>query len=169
MLSLVSKSLLVKPCTCVMLLSWILKYLFVLFIYELLQTPCFCGIASDLLPANTGILINVVVCDFHQYRKGEIYIYIHIYICFPGSSAGKESTCNAGNPGLLPGWWRSSGEGIGHPLQYSWASLVAQWRIRLQCGRPGFERSHGGGHGNQLQYSCLENPHGQRCLMGYSP
>ena len=96
-------------------------------------------------------------------------IYIHIYICFPGSSAGKESTCNAGNPGLLPGWWRSSGEGIGHPLQYSRASLVAQCRIRLQCGRPGFERSPGGGHGNQLQYSCLENPHGQRCLMGYSP
>ena len=30
-------------------------------------------------------------------------------------------------------------------------------------------RSPGGGHGNPLQYSCLENPHGQRSLMGYSP
>ena len=30
-------------------------------------------------------------------------------------------------------------------------------------------RSHGGGHGNPLQYSCLENPHGQRSLVGYSP
>ena len=45
---------------------------------------------------------------------------------FPGSSAGKESTCNAGDPGSIPGSARSSGEGIGYPLQYSWASLVAQ-------------------------------------------
>ena len=45
---------------------------------------------------------------------------------FPGSSAGKESTCNAGDPGLIPGLGRSPGEGIGYPLQYSWASLVAQ-------------------------------------------
>ena len=45
---------------------------------------------------------------------------------FPGSSAGKESACNAGDPGSIPGSGRSSGEGIGHPLQYSWASLVAQ-------------------------------------------
>ena len=34
---------------------------------------------------------------------------------------------------------------------------------------PGLGRSPGGGHGNPLQYSCLENPHGQRSLMGYSP
>ena len=45
---------------------------------------------------------------------------------FPVSSAGKESTCNAGDPGLIPGLGRSAGEGIGCPLQYSWASLVAQ-------------------------------------------
>ena len=45
---------------------------------------------------------------------------------FPGSSAGKESTCNAGDPGLIPGSGSSTGEGIGYPLQYSWASLVAQ-------------------------------------------
>ena len=45
---------------------------------------------------------------------------------FPGSSAGKESTCNAGGPDLIPGSGRSAGEGIGYPLQYSWASLVAQ-------------------------------------------
>ena len=37
---------------------------------------------------------------------------------FPGSSAGKESTCNAGNPGSIPGLGRSPGEGNGHPLQY---------------------------------------------------
>ena len=34
---------------------------------------------------------------------------------------------------------------------------------------PGLGRSPGGGHGNPLQYSCLENPYGQRSLVGYSP
>ena len=45
---------------------------------------------------------------------------------FSDSSVGKESTCNAGDPGLIPGSGRSAGEGIGYPLQDSWASLVAQ-------------------------------------------
>ena len=45
---------------------------------------------------------------------------------FPGSSAGKESAYNAGDPGLIPGSGRSPGEGIGYPFQYSWASLVDQ-------------------------------------------
>ena len=44
----------------------------------------------------------------------------------PGSSAGKESTCNAGDPGSIPTLERSPGEEIGYSLQYSWASLVAQ-------------------------------------------
>ena len=54
---------------------------------------------------------------------------------FPGGSEGKESTCNAGDLGSIPG----------------------------------LGKSLGGGHGNPLQYSCLENTHGQRNLMGYSP
>jgi len=45
---------------------------------------------------------------------------------FPGSSAGKESTCNAGDPSSIPGSGRFPGEGIVYPLQHSWASLVAQ-------------------------------------------
>ena len=45
---------------------------------------------------------------------------------FPCGSAGKESACNAGDPGSIPGSGRSPGEGIDYPLQYSWASLVAQ-------------------------------------------
>ena len=45
---------------------------------------------------------------------------------FPGSSVGKESACYTEDPGLIPGSGRSAGEGIGYPLQYSWASLVAQ-------------------------------------------
>ena len=45
---------------------------------------------------------------------------------FPDGSVGKESACNVGDPGLIPMLGRSAGEGIGYPLQYSWASLVAQ-------------------------------------------
>ena len=40
-------------------------------------------------------------------------------ICFPDSSVGKESACNAGDPGLIPGLGRSSGGRMGYPLQYS--------------------------------------------------
>ena len=48
-----------------------------------------------------------------------------IFIGFSESSVGKESACNARDPGLIPGSGRSLGEGIGYPLQYSWASLLA--------------------------------------------
>ena len=44
----------------------------------------------------------------------------------PDGSVGKESTCNAGDPGSIPGSGRSAREEIGYPLQYSWASLTAQ-------------------------------------------
>jgi len=43
---------------------------------------------------------------------------------FPHGSVGKESTCNAGDSGSILGSGRSTGEGIGYPLQYSWVSLV---------------------------------------------
>ena len=49
------------------------------------------------------------------------------YQGFLDSSVAKESVCIAGDPGSIPGLGRSTGEGIGYPLQYSWASLVAQW------------------------------------------
>ena len=45
---------------------------------------------------------------------------------FPVTSTGKELTCNAGDPGLIPRSGISPGERIGYPLQYSWVSLVAQ-------------------------------------------
>jgi len=45
---------------------------------------------------------------------------------FPEDSVGKESAHNAGDPSSIPGSRRSAREGIGYPLQYSWASLVAQ-------------------------------------------
>ena len=50
----------------------------------------------------------------------------HFQNGFPDSSVGKESACNAGDLGSIPGLGRSPGERIGYPLQYSWASLVAQ-------------------------------------------
>ena len=53
---------------------------------------------------------------------------------FPDGSVGKESTCNAGDPGLIPGSGRSTGEGMGYPLQYSWASLGGPG---LKLGFPG--------------------------------
>ena len=40
------------------------------------------------------------------------------WLGFPGSSAGKESACNAGDTGLISGWRRSPGGGSGNPLQY---------------------------------------------------
>ena len=61
------------------------------------------------------------------------------YDSFPDSSVGKEPACNVGDPGSISGWGRSAGEGIGYPLQYSWASLVAQLVTHLQCGSPEFD------------------------------
>ena len=58
--------------------------------------------------------------------KGKKWIYLERNTGFPYSSVGKESACNAGDPDSIPGLGRSTGERIGYPLQYSWASLVAQ-------------------------------------------
>ena len=79
-------------------------------------------------------------------------------MCFPDNSVGKESACNAGDPGSIPGSGRSTGEGIGYLLQYSWASLMAQ--LVIQCRRPGFNPWVGKiteVEGYPLQYSSLEN------------
>ena len=62
---------------------------------------------------------------------------------FPDSSVGKESTCIVGHPGSIPGLGRSAGEGIGYPLQYSWASLVAQLVKNLPTMRETWVRSLG--------------------------
>ena len=62
---------------------------------------------------------------------------------FPHSSVGKESACNAGDPGSIPGSERCAGEGIGYPLQYSWASPVAQLVKNLPAMRETWIRSLG--------------------------
>ena len=73
------------------------------------------------------------------FTVGFIYGLYHVrgnsLLGLPDGSDGKESSCNVGYLGSIPG----------------------------------LGRSPGGGHGNPLQYSCLENPHGQRTLAGYSP
>ena len=82
---------------------------------------------------------------------------------FPDSSFGKESTCNAGDPGSIPGSGRSTGAGIGYPLQYSWASLVSELVKNLPAMQEtsaqslGWEDSPREGKGYPLQYSGLEN------------
>ena len=77
-----------------------------------------------------------------------------------------KSAYNAGDPSSIPGLERSSGEGIGYPLQYSWASLVAQKLKNLPAmretwvwplvGKIPWRRAWS----PPLQYACLENPHG---------
>ena len=69
----------------------------------------------------------------HRKLNDKGYIRIQWLLEFPGglvgfpdSSVGKESTCNAEDPGLIPGLGKSPGEGIDYPLQYSWASRGAQ-------------------------------------------
>ena len=63
---------------------------------------------------------------FSSSLLSAIRVVSFAYLGFPDSSVGKEYTCNAGGPGSIPGSGRSPGERIGYPLQYSWASLVAQ-------------------------------------------
>ena len=66
-----------------------------------------------------------------------------LYLGFPGSSSGKEFTCDAGDPGSIPGLGRSTEEGIGYPLQYSWASRVAQTVKNLPAVQEIWVRSRG--------------------------
>ena len=60
-----------------------------------------------------------ILNTYTHIQTQRAFIYDH-------SSVGKESTCSAGDPGSIPGWGRSPREGIGYPLQYSWACLVIQ-------------------------------------------
>ena len=100
-----------------------------------------------------------------------------ILIPSPDSSAGKESACSAGQSGSIPGLRGSPEEGIGYPiptpvfLRFPGGSDGEESACSVgDLGLvPGLGRFSGGGHGNPLQYSCLENPHGQRSLVGCSP
>ena len=93
---------------------------------------------------------------------------------YPDISVGKESTCNTGDPGSIPGSQRSTGEGIGYPLQYSWTSMVVQLVKNLLKNLPAcnvgdlglisrLERSSAEGKGYPFQYSGPENS--MNCIM----
>ena len=93
---------------------------------------------------------------------------------FPGSSAGKESTCNAEDPSSIPGLGSSPGEGIGCSLQNSWAFLMAQMVKNPPVMRETWDSSLG--QEDLLEKSWSPTPvflpgefHGQRSLAGYSP
>ena len=78
------------------------------------------------------LLMNVAITTYKEDGEsiglGVEYklVTFKVFLGFPDSSVGKESTFNAGNPGSIPGSGRSTEEGVGYPLRYSWASLVAQ-------------------------------------------
>ena len=92
-----------------------------------------------------------------------ICISFRCYLGFPCGSAGKESTCNAGDPISFPGSGRSTGEGIGYPFQVflDFPSGSADKEPDCSAGDlgsiPGLGRSPGEGKGYPLQYSGLEN------------
>ena len=99
----------------------------------------------------------------------------HCVLGFPIGSAGKESACNAGDPGLIPGSGRTPGRRHRLPTPVFMGFPGGSDGEEPNCNVgdlgsiPGLGRSPGGEHGNSLQYSSLDNPHGQRTLAGYSP
>ena len=70
---------------------------------------------SHFIPAITGRYL--FTCK--ENRVGQLYGIFNSEKGVPGSSVGKESACNAGDPGLIPGLGKSTGKGIGYPLQDS--------------------------------------------------
>ena len=64
--------------------------------------------------------------SFAYLKKHTLLPTKMIGVGFPDSSVGRESVCNAGDPGSIPRLGRSTGKGLGYPPQYSWASLWAQ-------------------------------------------
>ena len=78
------------------------------------------GLSVCVTIAALGSNVPIPGQRFRSTYKGLIVFTLR------NNSVGKESTCNAGDPGSVPGLGKSAREGIGYPLQYSWTSLVAQ-------------------------------------------
>ena len=74
------------------------------------------------------LLLAIHVSSLEKYLSSLLpYLnWVVLSSGLPGGSVGKESACNAGDSGSIPGSGRSPGERIGYPLLYSWASLLAQ-------------------------------------------
>ena len=72
------------------------------------------------------MIIFKICGQFMRHPFIELFHLSNLFKGIPDSSGSKKSACNAGDPGSIPGSGRSVGEVIGYPLQYSWASFVAQ-------------------------------------------
>ena len=98
-----------------------------LFLSFPLHWPPYLGPSAPPAPTQSFPMLHIV-SGFPSPASRTLYELdlSHPLSLFPYSSAGKESAYNAGDPGLLPGSGRSTGDGIGYTLQCSWASLVAQ-------------------------------------------
>ena len=95
-----------------------------------------CALGFQKLLSGISLSLSFSFYFFHFILMDQLYCRYRVrHSNRLGGLAGKESICNAGDLGSIPG----------------------------------LGRSPGGGHGNPLQYSCLENPHGQRSLVGHSP
>ena len=102
--------------------------------------------------------------SFHGILQARTLEWVAIsFSRIAGSSAGKESTCNGGDPSSIPGSGRFPGEGIGYPLSVFLSFPGGSDGKESACNAgdlgsiPRLGISPGGGHGNPLQYSCLEN------------
>ena len=85
-----------------------------------------------------GIEYQEFIIDKWNEEKCTVVLLVN-NTSFPDSSVGKESACNAGDPGSIPGSGRSAGERIGTHSSILGLALWLSWsRIHLQCGRPGF-------------------------------
>ena len=100
--------------------------------------------------AQTGIIckskkfVRATICKSKKCSSvGNTIFYLSIShwwtLGFPDNLVGKESTCNAGDPSLIPGSGRSPGEGIGYPLQYSGLENSMDCRQSLGCQRVGHD------------------------------
>jgi len=69
------------------------------------------------MDGKSNLETSITICNIDSQQ--EFAVWLRKLRGFPGGSAGKESACNAGDLGLVPGLGRSPGEGIGYPLQYS--------------------------------------------------
>ena len=101
-----------------------------------------------------------------------VYVYMHTYIYilgFPCGSAGKETACNAGDHGLIPGLGRSPGEGKGYPLQYfgleNSVDCIVHWVTKSWTGLSDFWRRQW----HPTPVLLPGKSHGQRSLVGCSP
>ena len=67
---------------------------------------------------------SLVGCRLWDHTESDT---TEVTLAAAAAAVGKDSACNAGDLSLIPGSRKSAGEGIGYPLQYSWASLWLSW------------------------------------------